>query len=140
LFSGGTLVWKRQISRGPGGLLWFTEIDAGRISRTGQIIEFPLAHVKDGLAGITLGPDGTLYFTEYAGRIGRISPSGRLHMFPVPTAQSTPNVITQGLGGTLWFIEFTANKIGMLTHAILGESLRHVRQFLMHAALLPPRV
>ena len=49
-----------------------------------------LAHLKsDRLLGITTGPDGNLWFTEFgAGKIGRITPSGSITEFPIPTAGS----------------------------------------------------
>jgi len=69
-------------------------------------------------AGITQGPDGNLWFTEYVGnKIGKITPSGVIAEFPIPTAASNPNGITRGPDGNLWFTERLGNKIGRITTA-----------------------
>src|SRR5438034_737511 len=66
--------------------------------------------------GITAGPDGNLWFTEYSGNnIGRITTSGAITEFPLPTANSAPFGITAGPDGNLWFTEFVGNKIGRIT-------------------------
>jgi uncharacterized repeat protein (TIGR01451 family) len=63
--------------------------------------------------GITVGPDGDLYFTELnAQRIGRIDP--RTHIvteFSSPTT-GQPAEITAGPDGNLWFTESNSNQIG----------------------------
>ena len=49
--------------------------------------------------GITAGPDGALWFTEYWGnKIGRITTAGVITEFPVPTASSNVDDITAGPG------------------------------------------
>ena len=64
---------------------------------------------------ITLGPDGALWFTEYAGnKIGRITTAGVISEYPVPTPSSQPVGITAGPDGALWFTESAANKIGRI--------------------------
>ncbi len=66
--------------------------------------------------GITAGPDGNLWFTEYgANQIGRITPDGDVTEFAIPTAGSEVQMITAGPDGNLWFTEFGANKIGRIT-------------------------
>ena len=35
-------------------------------------------------AGITTGPDGALWFTEYSGKMGRITTTGQVRYFPLP--------------------------------------------------------
>ena len=41
--------------------------------------------------GITTGPDGNLWFTEFAAsKIGRITPTGTITEFPIPTAEQRP--------------------------------------------------
>jgi hypothetical protein len=48
-------------------------------------------------SGITVGPDGALFFTENAGnKIGRITTAGVITEFPIPTENSQPNGITTG--------------------------------------------
>ncbi len=92
------------------GIAWFTFHHAA-----GSITEFAVPTSNSGLEGIAAGPDGNLWFTEYAGnKIGRITPGGTITEFPMPTARSRPEGITAGPDGNLWFIEFFANKIGRI--------------------------
>jgi len=68
--------------------------------------------------GITAGPDGALWFTEYNNnKIGRISTSGVITEYPVVSAASYPYSITAGPDGALWFTEYHANNIGRITTA-----------------------
>ncbi len=66
-----------EITAGPDGTLWFTEIHSnqiGRISPTGTISEFPIPTVNSKSYGIALGSDNQLWFTEELGnQIGRIT-------------------------------------------------------------------
>ena len=69
-------------------------------------------------AGITVGPDGALWFTEENGhKIGRITTDGAITEYQIPTIPSAPGEITAGPDGNLWFTEFGANppKVGRLT-------------------------
>ncbi len=87
-----------------------------------MVTEFAVPTVHSIPEGITVGPDGNLWFTEespccgFGNNIGRISPtpSHKLAEFPVPTAGSGPVGITAGPDGNLWFTEFAANQIGQL--------------------------
>jgi virginiamycin B lyase len=66
--------------------------------------------------GITVGPDGALWFAEKFGdRIGRITTSGQITEFEVPTPIAAPFMITAGPDGALWFTEELGNKIGRIT-------------------------
>ena len=68
--------------------------------------------------GITAGPDGNLWFTEFTGnKVGKITPAGAITEFPIPTASSFPYGITAGPDGNLWFVEDGGNKIGRITPA-----------------------
>ena len=72
----------------------------------GTITEFPVLTGGSGPAGITPGPDGNVWFTEfYANNIGKITPSGSVTEFPVTTAGSQPFGIAAGPDGNLWIIE-----------------------------------
>jgi len=69
--------------------------------------------------GITLGPDGAMWFAEYAaggtgGEIGRITTAGTITQYPV-TAFGGAAGITAGPDGALWFTEQNANQIGRIT-------------------------
>jgi streptogramin lyase len=54
--------------------------------------------------GITQGPDGNVWFVEYApNRIGRITPSGAVTEFAIRGSYGSPNGIVTGPDGNLWF-------------------------------------
>jgi virginiamycin B lyase len=85
-----------------------------------SVTEFSVPTPLSQPAGITVGPDGALWFTEENGhKIGRITTAGQITEYPTPTQPSAPNEITTGPDGALWFTEFGANppKIGRLTTA-----------------------
>jgi virginiamycin B lyase len=86
---------------------------------TGIITHFPIKTAGGAPDGITVGPDGNLWFTEFtANKIGRITPAGVVTEFPVtPTVDSAPVGITRGPDGNLWFTEFNGNNIGRITPA-----------------------
>ncbi len=129
------------ITVGPDGNLWFTELAANRIGRinpwTGTITEFyagispggkcqPSISTGAGPFGITAGPDGNLWFTEFCGdRIGRITRTGTITEFSTglsPGVSCRPGIapgtfpawITAGPDRNLWFTEFCENKIGRI--------------------------
>ena len=122
-----------DIVAGPDGAIWFTEFRASQIGRldlaTGTITEFPIPNsdrffdiftqtftTSTGPRGITVGPDGNLWFAQFnASRIGRITPSGEITQFPTPTPNSRPVGITAGPDGNVWFTEPVGNKIGRIT-------------------------
>ncbi len=71
--------------------------------------------------GITAGPDGNLWFTEfYDNVVGRITTKGTSTLFSLNT-QNSATYITNGPGGALWVTLLndvggsTTNKIGRLT-------------------------
>ncbi|MGZ3644267.1 MAG: virginiamycin B lyase family protein [Ktedonobacteraceae bacterium] len=85
-------------------------------SSSGIITEFPVPTSNSLPQGITLGPDGNLWFTEYSGnKIGRITPTGTITEYPIPTANSSLTSITSGPDGNLWFTEYYPGKIGRIT-------------------------
>jgi virginiamycin B lyase len=89
------------------------------LSPPSDLIEFPLptSAVAHTPVGISTGPDGNLWFTEYAGnKIGRITPSGQITEFPLPTPNNGPFGITDGPDGNLWFTE-QAHMLGRITTA-----------------------
>lgn len=68
---------------------------------------FPIPTAASGPRGITLGPDGAMWFTEFAAnKIGRITQGGVSTEFPIPTANSGPTAIVAGPDGALWIIGF----------------------------------
>ncbi|HTK06273.1 MAG TPA: Virginiamycin B lyase [Ktedonobacteraceae bacterium] len=67
--------------------------------------EYPLPGEHSGPSGLTQGPDGALWFTEfYANRIGRITTKGIITEFPLASFRQ-PSGITAGPDGNLWFAE-----------------------------------
>jgi streptogramin lyase len=86
---GGLQEAPNQITAGPDGALWFTvDYDGplpephnadmiGRITTAGVITEIPTPTQGSMPGGITVGPDGALWFTEANGdKIGRLSLGG----------------------------------------------------------------
>jgi len=66
--------------------------------------------------GITAGPDGAVWFTEFnANKIGRITTTGVITEFGVLTGSGFPARIALGPDGNLWFTEQGANKIALIT-------------------------
>jgi streptogramin lyase len=93
-------------------------VATGALAQT--ITEFPIS--TSGPVGITVGPDGALWFTEGSGnKIGRITPAGVITEFPIPTAGSGPVGITAGPDGALWFTENGTNKIGRIPTTAGGD-------------------
>jgi streptogramin lyase len=107
------------ITAGPGGM-WFTETAKnriGRITETGTVTEYALGPVGKP-TGITLGPDGNLWYTavDHDSGIGRLSPTGTATEFTTGlTKDGRPQDITPGPDGALWFTEPAVNKIGRIT-------------------------
>jgi len=85
-------------------------------ARALTVNDFPVPVQYSGPQGITVGPDGNLWFTEYAAnQIGRITPAGVITEFPIPTASSGPWGIVAGADGNLWFTERRGHNIGRIT-------------------------
>lgn len=101
--------------------MWIT-VDAGtvasidRVTPTGEVTSYPIPAKLGGAAGIVLGPEHDLWFTESgANKIGRITPTGTITEFSIPTAESYPRGIALGLEGDLWFTEQASDRIGKVT-------------------------
>lgn len=129
------------ITIGPDNQVWFTEVAGNKIGQlipTGNgasrqeanlmpaatITEYDIPTADSTPAGIVLGPDGALWFTEWAGnRIGRITTDGTITEYPLPNADSQPIAITVGPDGHLWFCEDGGNRIGKMdvNGALLAE-------------------
>jgi streptogramin lyase len=109
-------------SRRPFTHLTLDPLENRVVPATPNIVEFPLTSGSYP-SGITVGPDGNLWFGEYEGnRIGVINPTTHaVSEFPIPTPGSGPNEIAAGPEGNLWFTEFDGNNIGEInpsTHMI----------------------
>lgn len=87
----------------------------GLEAQVALIKEYPLPSPNSMPAGITAGPDGALWFTEFAGnKIGRITTTGAIAEYTIPTMRGQPFGITAGPDGALWFAEDSAG-IGRIT-------------------------
>jgi len=118
-----------RITTGPDGNLWLSVTARmspteawgnaiGRITPRGAITEFRTGISAGGNPrGITVGPDGNLWFTELDGnRIGRITPTGTVTEFRAGISpNSGPAGITAGPDGNLWFTEWNGNRVGRIT-------------------------
>lgn len=115
------------IISGGNGSLWFTDLVTKGIgqfrlptpSRDGEVLEYPIGIP----GGLTLGPDGAVWFTELGthdslvrgdSRIGRVTAAGHVTLFSLP-AGSRAWGITLGHDGALWFTDTDANRIGRIT-------------------------
>ena len=109
-----------QIVADARGDLWFTESKAGKIGminpESGAITEFqPENRTLLGPTGITVTPDGTVWFTEHAGnRITEFHVSNQtFQSYNIPTAQAFPFGIAYH-ANRIWFVEHISNAIGTL--------------------------
>jgi uncharacterized protein (TIGR03437 family) len=100
-----------QITRGPGGDLWYTTNGAwvGSINTSGTAALYPTA--GQAVQGVALGPDGNLWLAG-GSTIGRITPGLALTQYTIPSSGSEPFGITPGPDGNIWFTEYAGNKIG----------------------------
>ncbi len=131
-----------DIVTGPDGTnLWFTEATTsrlGRISTNGVIQEFPLPFTVT-CTGITMGPDGRLWVTDFGlpaqpgqpnnGGIIGITISNSVvtqatYYATNITYAGRPISITSGPDGNLYFTEQSAGKIGRITtNGVITEVL-----------------
>lgn len=117
---------------GPDGNLWFTEYGfaftrvspqqkqdgvIGRVTPAGAVTEFPIPTGNVHPLGLTVGPDGNLWFTAItsadpttasnppttADIVGRITTSGAVTIFHVPGQTETMSDIVVGPDHNLWF-------------------------------------
>ena len=102
------------------GTAWFVESDTdkiGEVTAGGSFTEYPIPSQQYDsgiLQGITVGPDGNLWFTTYS-YIGRMTPSGAFTFFPI-TRYNYAYDITPGPDGNVWFTE-VGGIVGYVTPA-----------------------
>jgi streptogramin lyase len=66
-------------------------------------------------AGIALGSDGNIWFTELkSSKIGQLNQSAKVSETVTPTAKAAPNGIASGPNGLVWFTETNVAKIGQI--------------------------
>jgi virginiamycin B lyase len=80
---------------------------------------------EGGPTGLTVGPDGALWFVSFADVVGRLTTAGSLTAYPIPTLGSNPCSIVLGPDGALWFTELIGN-IGRAPGA--GGDAFHLRR------------
>ncbi|HTU82912.1 MAG TPA: hypothetical protein VMF61_12320 [Candidatus Acidoferrales bacterium] len=86
----------------------------------GVITEYTIPTAGSDPMGITVGPDGAIWFAEYVGnKIGRIpvtatASSPQITEYSVPTPGSRPYGVAAGADGAVWFTEEAGNQIGRL--------------------------
>jgi virginiamycin B lyase len=95
--------------------MWFTELagrNIARIDPKGKIKEFPVPG-QLGIAGITAGPDGNLWFTQPdISEVDTMSPTGDFGK--TYSTLPYPFGITAGPDGNIWFCEGFGNAIGRI--------------------------
>jgi streptogramin lyase len=115
-----------DITTGPDGALWFTNLrgnSIGRIATDGTITSYTDTGVSSPCA-ITAGPDGAVWFTNMAGSssssVGRITTAGTITIYGTGISNSNtanPGGIAVGPDGALWFTNPSHNSIGRITTA-----------------------
>jgi len=82
--------------------------------------QFPIPTASSRPAGITLGADGQIWFTEFAkSKMGRLVNSGRVQEIVTPSKDAEPNGIASGPGPNIniWFTESNTGKVAQITVA-----------------------
>jgi virginiamycin B lyase len=101
------------------GIVWFTDPPTNRIGRldpaTGKFTMYSVPTADSWPLGITIGPDGALWFTErQADQVARISTDGTFTEWPLLPG-AFPNRIVVGPDGAIWFTELRTGQIGRIT-------------------------
>lgn len=97
---------------------WNAGNKIGRITLTGVYTEFNVLTWSSGIAGLTVGRDGNIWFSEaWADKIGHITPSGAVTEFSISPSPFTvyPWGITTGPDGNIWFTGYYSGMIGCVT-------------------------
>lgn len=105
-----------QITVGPDGRLWFTELSAakvGAIDAGGNLQEYAIGDATAEPGEITAGPDGNLWFSDYTNhRIYRLTTAGAFTAFDIPTPGAEPGGVAVGPDGAIWFTETETDRLG----------------------------
>jgi virginiamycin B lyase len=101
--------------RGFDGSVVFTERSASKIAvinTSGQVVqETPTPTANAQPVSLFPGPDGNIWFSEFAGNnVARLAGT-TITEFAIPTANSEPGGITVGPDGAFWFAEQNGDKI-----------------------------
>jgi len=99
------------LTEGPDGAVWggTTKGFVIRVADDGGITEFPLPDPEMGVAAITTGPDGNLWFPGMTSKttrsIERMTPEGQVTTFPISAGTGLLLGIATGSDGNLWFTD-----------------------------------
>ncbi len=102
------------------GSVWFASFGGGNVGRldikSGKVTEYTPRTPDVHPHGITVAPDGTVWYTAMSYGIGRIDPkTGEMQEFkaPEPTeaARNTPHTIIVARDGGIWFTELGHSSI-----------------------------
>jgi virginiamycin B lyase len=105
-----------DVIAGKDGNIWYTAqgTTVGRMTPAGVAKNFTSKGVDP--FGITLGPDGAVWFGEFQGNaIGRVGYDGVTSHVTGLTPASGPRYAAGGPGNTLWFTEDTGNRVGRVS-------------------------
>ncbi|MFH1149554.1 MAG: hypothetical protein V1748_03675 [Actinomycetota bacterium] len=92
-------------------------LGSGAAQAAPTLTEFTTPTAGSQTAGITGGPDGNVWFTEYqTNKIGRATKDGTITEFNMPSGTG-PAFITAAPDGNLWFTVFDTGQIGRCTTA-----------------------
>jgi streptogramin lyase len=130
------LVRPLEIIEGPDSNAWFTyyitnnsgsqlsRAGVAKVTQTGQVTMFPIAagtacRQRDNRApdcGITIGPDGALWFTQSQGKkVARITTAGQLTEFALNSGLLGLDTIATGSDGNLWVTDFFRERVWRVT-------------------------
>ena len=106
------------IATGPDGAVWGSDIIGPHVVRVapGSVRQLKLRGSQTGVAGLTDGPDGNLWFTENdSSDVGAIDPAtgATVHYVTLPSGRR-PIGITVGPDDNIWFCEADSNSIGRI--------------------------
>jgi virginiamycin B lyase len=113
-----------SMARGPDGNIWYVDVArsvVGKITPSGQVLQYPVPPPVGGAQTIAAGPDGNVWLTaggsgsDSTDWIVRVTPDGVVTKFPAGGAHTAPESITAGPDGNLWFTEVFGGKIGRMT-------------------------
>ncbi|HEX5853552.1 MAG TPA: hypothetical protein VFY36_10715, partial [Solirubrobacteraceae bacterium] len=77
--------------------------------------EYPLTPAGSAPSGITLGPDGNVWFSDSGdGRVGKVTPSGGITEYPTGFGSWVTSV-AKGADGNIWFTSAASFKVGKIT-------------------------
>ncbi|HYN52270.1 MAG TPA: hypothetical protein VES62_15225 [Thermoleophilaceae bacterium] len=138
----GNSAW--DITPAPDGNLWYTAPNTaiGKITPGGVSTEYPLPVAATDPFGLTVGPDGAIWFAQAVGNsIGRGTTADPPVLTDLGglTAASRPEYIAPGPQNTLWFTEKDGNRIGRITGIDVPQPPSGARPVVSGLTLSPKR-